>query len=103
MSIVYLPVSVRGAYSAAMCWLARAQITSGVAGISTLRITPASDSASTIALITAGMAPTNPIRLHLADAAPYMRPLLMGVILLVVLRFAPRGLIPERSAMAARK
>lgn len=56
-----------------------------------------------MSVITAGMAPTNPVRLHLADAAPYMRPLLMGVILLVVLRFAPRGLIPERSAMAARK
>ncbi len=56
-----------------------------------------------MSVITAGMEPTNPVRLHLADAAPYMRPLLMGVILLVVLRFAPRGLIPERSAMAARK
>ena len=56
-----------------------------------------------MSVITAGMATTNPVRLHLADAAPYMRPLLMGVILLVVLRFAPRGLIPERSAMAARK
>jgi branched-chain amino acid transport system permease protein len=56
-----------------------------------------------MSMITAGMAPANPVRLHLADAAPYMRPLLMGVILLVVMRFAPRGLIPERSASAARK
>ena len=33
---------------------------------------------------------------HLADAAAHMRLLTMGVILLLVLRFSPRGLIPER-------
>ncbi|TPE50801.1 branched-chain amino acid ABC transporter permease [Amaricoccus solimangrovi] len=32
---------------------------------------------------------------HLRAAAPHFRPLLMGLILLVTLRFAPRGLIPE--------
>ena len=32
---------------------------------------------------------------HLRAAAPHFRPLLMGVILLLTLRFAPRGLIPE--------
>lgn len=53
--------------------------------------------------LTSGMAPTNPVRLHLADAAPYMRPLLMGVILLLVMRFAPRGLIPERGAPSIQK
>jgi branched-chain amino acid transport system permease protein len=33
---------------------------------------------------------------HLVAGAPYTRYLLMGAILLVVMRFAPRGLIPER-------
>ncbi len=35
---------------------------------------------------------------HLLAAAPHIRLFLMGLILLVVLRFAPQGLIPERSA-----
>jgi len=38
----------------------------------------------------------NWLRSHLVNNAPYMRFLLMGAILLVVMRFAPRGLIPER-------
>jgi branched-chain amino acid transport system permease protein len=33
---------------------------------------------------------------HLADASAHMRLLTMGLILLLVLRFSPRGLIPER-------
>ena len=33
---------------------------------------------------------------HLIASAAYMRLILMGVILLVVMRFAPKGLIPER-------
>ncbi|MEM8869746.1 MAG: branched-chain amino acid ABC transporter permease [Pseudomonadota bacterium] len=33
---------------------------------------------------------------HLLDAAPHLRLFLMGLILLLVLRFSPRGLIPER-------
>lgn len=33
---------------------------------------------------------------HLSDAAAHMRLLTMGLILLLVLRFSPRGLIPER-------
>lgn len=32
---------------------------------------------------------------HLLAAAPHLRPFFMGVILLLALRFAPRGLIPE--------
>jgi branched-chain amino acid transport system permease protein len=46
--------------------------------------------------ITMPLGPGSGLRAHLVDAAPYMRPLLMGTILLLVLRFAPRGLIPER-------
>lgn len=45
--------------------------------------------------ITAGMAP-GPLKSHLVDSAQHMRLLTMGVILLLVLRFSPRGLIPEK-------
>jgi branched-chain amino acid transport system permease protein len=45
--------------------------------------------------ITAGLAEDSPLRAHLIDAAPHMRLIIMGVILLLVMRFAPRGLIPE--------
>jgi branched-chain amino acid transport system permease protein len=48
--------------------------------------------------LTAGMDPANIVRVRLLDAAPHMRLFLMGLILLLVLRFAPRGLIPERTA-----
>lgn len=36
------------------------------------------------------------LKSHLIDAAPNMRLLTLGVILLLVLRFSPRGLIPEK-------
>ncbi|MDB6453553.1 branched-chain amino acid ABC transporter permease [Falsirhodobacter sp. 20TX0035] len=36
------------------------------------------------------------LKAHLQDGAAHMRLLTMGVILLLVLRFSPRGLIPER-------
>lgn len=49
-----------------------------------------------MSVLTSELAPTNALRLHLMDAAPYMRPLMMGLILLLVLRYSPRGLIPER-------
>jgi branched-chain amino acid transport system permease protein len=46
-------------------------------------------------VITSGMAPDNPIRVHLIESAAHMRLMTMGLILLLVLRFSPRGLIPE--------
>ena len=46
--------------------------------------------------ITAGMAEGSPIREHLLDSAAHMRMLVMGVVLLLVLRFSPKGLIPEK-------
>jgi branched-chain amino acid transport system permease protein len=36
------------------------------------------------------------LKAHLIDSAPHMRLLTLGVILLLVLRFSPRGLIPEK-------
>jgi branched-chain amino acid transport system permease protein len=47
-------------------------------------------------ILTSGMADDSWLRAHLLDAAAHMRLLTMGVILLLVLRFSPRGLIPER-------
>jgi branched-chain amino acid transport system permease protein len=46
--------------------------------------------------ITAGMDDGSAVRKHLLESAPHLRLILMGTILLSVLRFAPRGLIPER-------
>ncbi|MGB8815048.1 MAG: branched-chain amino acid ABC transporter permease [Paracoccaceae bacterium] len=45
--------------------------------------------------ITAGMA-DGALKTHLIDSAAHMRLLTLGVILLLVLRFSPRGLIPEK-------
>jgi branched-chain amino acid transport system permease protein len=47
-------------------------------------------------LLTAGMADGSWLKDHLIDSAAHMRLLTMGLILLLVLRFSPRGLIPER-------
>ena len=47
-------------------------------------------------VVTSGMADSSALRQHLLDSAAYMRLLTMGVALLLMLRFAPRGLIPER-------
>jgi len=49
-----------------------------------------------IDVLTAGMAEDNELRKHLLDSAAHMRLMTMGMILLLVLRFSPRGLIPER-------
>ena len=46
-------------------------------------------------LITSGMA-EGALKQHLLDSAAHMRLLTMGLILLLVLRFSPRGLIPEK-------
>jgi branched-chain amino acid transport system permease protein len=49
-------------------------------------------------LITAGMAEDSPLRAHLLNSAVHMRLMTMGLILILVLRFAPKGLIPERQS-----
>ena len=48
-------------------------------------------------LLTSGMAEDNWLRLHLLEASAHMRLMTMGLVLLLVLRFAPKGLLPERS------
>ncbi len=47
-------------------------------------------------LITAPMAEGFWLKDHLLDSAAHMRLMTMGIILILVLRFSPRGLIPEK-------
>jgi branched-chain amino acid transport system permease protein len=47
-------------------------------------------------VITSGMAEDSGLREHLLKSAAHMRLMMMGVILLLVLRFTPKGLIPEK-------
>lgn len=47
-------------------------------------------------VITSGMAEDSDLRAHLIESAAHMRLMTMGIILLLVLRFSPRGLIPEK-------
>ena len=49
-----------------------------------------------MSLITAGMADGSWLKAHLLDSVQHMRLLTMGIILLLVLRLNPRGLLPER-------
>ena len=44
---------------------------------------------------TSGLPSTHWLRLHLLESAAHTRLMTMGIILLLVLRFSPRGLIPE--------
>ena len=46
--------------------------------------------------LTAGLEPTNALKLHLLDSVPYFRYLFMGLILLLILRYRPKGIIPEK-------
>ena len=48
-----------------------------------------------IQLVTSGMA-DGMVKTHLIASAAHMRMLVMGLVLLLVLRFSPRGLLPER-------
>jgi len=45
--------------------------------------------------LTAGLDDDNALRIHLIKSAAHMRLITMGLVLLLVLRFAPQGLIPE--------
>lgn len=47
-------------------------------------------------ILTAGLPDGSALKDHLLDSVQHMRLLTMGVILLLVLRFSPRGLLPER-------
>jgi len=47
-------------------------------------------------VLTSGMADGSALKAHLLESAAHMRLFTMGLILVLVLRFSPRGLIPER-------
>ncbi|MCC6305856.1 MAG: branched-chain amino acid ABC transporter permease [Rhodobacteraceae bacterium] len=49
-----------------------------------------------LGVVTMPLPASSALKLHLLGSAQHMRLITMGLILLLVLRFAPRGLIPER-------
>ena len=49
-----------------------------------------------INLLTAHLPETNEIKIHLINSAPYFRFLLVGIGLLLIMRYRPRGILPEK-------
>ena len=49
-----------------------------------------------INLLTSGLEETNALRLHLINSIPYFRLLVMGTALLLVMRYRPKGILPEK-------
>ena len=49
-----------------------------------------------INFFTAGMAETNVLKIHLVESVPYFRFLMMGIGLLLIMRYRPKGILPEK-------
>ena len=49
-----------------------------------------------INLFTSGLADTNVFKLHLVNSVPYFRFLMMGIGLLLIMRYRPKGILPEK-------
>ena len=49
-----------------------------------------------INLFTSGLADTNAFKLHLIESVPYFRFLMMGIGLLLIMRYKPKGILPEK-------
>ena len=49
-----------------------------------------------INLFTAHLPETNEIKIHLINSAPYFRFLMVGIGLLIIMRYRPRGILPEK-------
>ena len=49
-----------------------------------------------INFFTSGLAETNALKIHLINSIPYFRYLIMGTILLLIMRYRPKGIIPEK-------
>ena len=49
-----------------------------------------------INLFTAGMSDTNALKVHLIESVPYFRYLMMGLGLLLIMRYRPKGILPEK-------
>jgi len=50
-------------------------------------------------VVTSGLSAESALRAHLLESAAHMRLMVMGMILLLTLRFRPRGLLPESAAV----
>ena len=49
-----------------------------------------------INMFTAGMADTHALKIHLIESVPYFRYLMMGLGLLLIMRYRPKGILPEK-------
>ena len=49
-----------------------------------------------INLFTSGMADTHVLKIHLIESVPYFRYLMMGLGLLLIMRYRPKGILPEK-------
>ena len=49
-----------------------------------------------INILTSGLEDTNSFKIHLLNSIPYFRYLIMGTILLLIMRYRPKGIIPEK-------
>ena len=49
-----------------------------------------------INIFTSGMSETHALKLHLIESIPYFRYLLMGMGLLLIMRYRPKGILPEK-------
>jgi len=49
-----------------------------------------------INLFTAGMSETHFLKVHLIESVPYFRYLMMGIGLLLIMRYRPKGILPEK-------
>ena len=43
-----------------------------------------------------GLEETNALRVHLIESIPYFRYLMMGIGLLLIMRYRPKGILPEK-------
>ena len=49
-----------------------------------------------INLFTVGMSETHALKIHLIESVPYFRYLMMGIGLLLIMRYRPKGILPEK-------
>ena len=49
-----------------------------------------------INFLTSGLADTNAFKVHLIESVPYFRFLMMGIGLLLIMRYKPKGILPEK-------
>ena len=49
-----------------------------------------------INFFTAGIPETNTLKAHLIESVPYFRFLMMGLGLLLIMRYRPKGILPEK-------